>query len=186
MILAPNYALHILIFPHPLSEMGSHLEPTQYQPHIITQTRHPWQELRMMVSGSGYIIPDAIHDKFIKWEVHVPLTYILNGLVLCLATCPILTVQHPGHHWWSSYNQIEISFISWWTQHDFWQMASSLAATTQTNWTISLGRTSFMANTLYLNHGQGDSWWRLAIMAIVQYWGLTPISNCWPWSLPVP
>ena len=32
-----------------------------------------------MVSGGGYIIPDAIHDKFAKWEVHIPLMYLTDS-----------------------------------------------------------------------------------------------------------
>ena len=32
----------------------------------------------MMVSSSGYIVPDAIHNKFAKWEVHIPLTYLMD------------------------------------------------------------------------------------------------------------
>ena len=32
----------------------------------------------MMVSGGGFIVPDVIHDKFIKWETHVPLTYLTD------------------------------------------------------------------------------------------------------------
>ena len=32
----------------------------------------------MTVSGSGYVIPDAICDKFIKWEVHVLLIYLMD------------------------------------------------------------------------------------------------------------
>jgi hypothetical protein len=33
----------------------------------------------MTVSGGGYIVPDAIRDKFIKWEVHIPLTYLTDS-----------------------------------------------------------------------------------------------------------
>jgi hypothetical protein len=32
----------------------------------------------MTVSGGGFIVPDVIRDKFIKWETHVPLTYLTD------------------------------------------------------------------------------------------------------------
>src|SRR6266699_2318016 len=32
----------------------------------------------MAVSSGGYIVPDAIREKFIKWEVHIPLTYLTD------------------------------------------------------------------------------------------------------------
>ena len=32
----------------------------------------------MTVSGGGYIVPDAIREKFAKWEVHIPLTYLMD------------------------------------------------------------------------------------------------------------
>jgi hypothetical protein len=32
----------------------------------------------MTVSGAGFIVPDAIREKFIKWEAHVPLTYLTD------------------------------------------------------------------------------------------------------------
>ena len=33
----------------------------------------------MTVSGGGYIIPDAIRNKFARWEVHIPLTYLTDS-----------------------------------------------------------------------------------------------------------
>ena len=33
----------------------------------------------MTVSSGGYIVPDAIRDKFAKWEVHIPLTYLTDS-----------------------------------------------------------------------------------------------------------
>ena len=32
----------------------------------------------MTISGGGYIVPDAIREKFVKWEVHIPLTYLTD------------------------------------------------------------------------------------------------------------
>src|SRR6266446_664262 len=46
----------------------------------------------MTVSGGGYIVPDAIHKKFIKWEVHIPLTYLTDRFcALQLATQSLLS-----------------------------------------------------------------------------------------------
>ena len=33
----------------------------------------------MTVSGGGYIVPDTIRDKFARWEVHIPLTYLTDS-----------------------------------------------------------------------------------------------------------
>ena len=33
----------------------------------------------MTVSGGGYIVPDVIRDKFARWEVHIPLTYLTDS-----------------------------------------------------------------------------------------------------------
>lgn len=32
----------------------------------------------MMVSGGGFVVPDIIRDKFVKWETHIPLTYLTD------------------------------------------------------------------------------------------------------------
>jgi hypothetical protein len=42
-------------------------------------TKRPRRELGMMVSGGGFIIPDVIRDKLIKWETHVPLIYLTDN-----------------------------------------------------------------------------------------------------------
>ena len=45
----------------------------------LSPSKRPRRELGMMVSGGGYIVPDAIRDKFAKWEVHIPLTYLTDN-----------------------------------------------------------------------------------------------------------
>ena len=56
-------------------------DPFIVQPHITMQalTKCSWHELGMTVSGGGFIIPDMICDKLIKWETHVPLTYLTDN-----------------------------------------------------------------------------------------------------------
>jgi hypothetical protein len=56
-------------------------DPLNLQPHITTQVhmKRPRCKLGMMVSGGGFIIPDMICDKLIKWETHVPLTYLTDN-----------------------------------------------------------------------------------------------------------
>ena len=51
------------------------------QPHVTMQanTKRPRRELGMTVSGGGFIVPDIIRDKLIKWETHVPLTYLTDN-----------------------------------------------------------------------------------------------------------
>jgi hypothetical protein len=56
-------------------------DPLIIQLHITMQahTKCPWRKLGMMVSGGGFIVPDVIRDKLIKWETHVPLTYLTDN-----------------------------------------------------------------------------------------------------------
>jgi len=51
------------------------------RPHIVTQLhmKRPRREIGMTVSGGGFIVPDVIQDKLIKWETHVPLTYLTDN-----------------------------------------------------------------------------------------------------------
>jgi len=81
----------------------------------------------MTVSGSGFIVPDVIRDKFIKWETHVPLTYLTNNFLRLPAGSPILLIRFPHCRRRSSYNQVEgpssigeldMTFDEW---HQTWQ-----------------------------------------------------------------
>ena len=56
-------------------------DPLIARPHIVTQlhTKRPRREIGMTVSGGGFIVPDIIRDKLIKWETHVPLTYLTDN-----------------------------------------------------------------------------------------------------------
>ena len=139
------------------------------------------------VSGSSYIIPDAVHDKFIEWEVHVPLTYILNRQVLFLAAiCTILISQFPCHHWWTSYHKVKIPLNSWQAQHDLQWVASSLAMAFEAYWSIPPRWVVPMADALHINHGQRDVRWRLAALASLWHWSPLSLSNIFPWPFSIP
>ena len=60
--------------------MGSHPEATHSHPFVTahSQSKRPQRELGLTISGGGYTVPDMIREKFIKWEVHIPLTYLTD------------------------------------------------------------------------------------------------------------
>ncbi|KIM38781.1 hypothetical protein M413DRAFT_12458 [Hebeloma cylindrosporum] len=63
-----------------LQGITPHSAPLFAPPQMTSQvqSKRPRRELGMTVSSGGFIVPDLIRDKFIKWETHVPLTYLMD------------------------------------------------------------------------------------------------------------
>src|SRR6266567_4779966 len=115
----------------------------------------------MTVSGAGYIVPDAIHDKFIKWEVHIPLTYLTDKfcasqLAAQSSLSDILTVVDgqvtTKSKFLSPAGELDLTFDEW---HQAWQRLLKLIEQHHPD-ELALWRTHY--TSIMVKETRGEDW----------------------------
>ena len=157
-------SLDIPIFiAHFPSGIGPHPEPPHAQLHSATQpqTKRPRRELGMTVSGGGYIVPDAVRDKFAKWEVHVPLTYLTDRFCSSQPTAQSsladflavvdgqVTTKSKSL---STVGELDMTFDEW---HQAWQRLLKLIDQYHPD-ELALWRTHYMS--IMIKETRGEDW----------------------------
>jgi hypothetical protein len=115
----------------------------------------------MTVSRGGYIIPDAIRDKFTKWEVHIPLTYLTDSFCssqhatqsslsnFLVVIDGQLTTKSKSL---SPVSKLDMSFDEW---HQAWQHLLKLIEQYHAD-ELPLWQTHY--SSIMVNETQGEDW----------------------------
>ncbi len=115
----------------------------------------------MTVSGAGYIVPDAICDKFVKWEVHIPLTYLTDKFCASQpaaqsSLADILTVVDgqvtTKSKFLSPASELDMTFDEW---HQAWQRQLKLIKQYHPD-KLPLWRTHY--TSIMVKETRGEDW----------------------------